>query len=117
MLIGVSKWRRTNFFVLGSYRGSKLAPLALSTRCGLSGSKLSRKKNKRIFFLVKEAQLKQVPVLLFFYRSLFGDLTDKNTLKVPLFRGLGGLSNPKAPLVGVARAVEPLSTQILQPIT
>ena len=39
----------SQFFVLGSYRGSKLAPLALSTRCGLSGSKLSRKKKESFF--------------------------------------------------------------------
>ena len=93
VLIGVPKWRGTKFLFGGSYRGSKLAPLAISTRCGLSGSKLNRKKNKRTFFLVKEAQLKQVPVLLFFFVTFWRSNGQKHSQSAP-FPGFGRFEQP-----------------------
>ena len=86
----------SHFFVLGSYRGSKLVPVALSTWCGLSGSKLSRKKKGRLFSKIK-GPFQTGSDVTFLFRSRFGDSMDKNTLKVPLFCGFGGFGNLKAP--------------------
>jgi hypothetical protein len=49
------------------------------------------------FFSKTKGPFKTGPGVTFLFRSRFGDSTDKNTIKVPLFRGLGGFSNLKAP--------------------